>query len=67
MRTLARIFAGQPNGPPLYVTVFQEVNKMGCQDGYYADEGLSTAYYEALKDRYLEVLRISTKKRRTHG
>ncbi|MBP2337395.1 serine/threonine protein kinase [Saccharothrix coeruleofusca] len=58
MRTLARIFAGQPDDPPLYVTVFQDVNKMGCKDGYYADEASSTAYYEALKDRYLEVLRI---------
>lgn len=58
MRSLARIFAGQVDGPPLYVTVFQDVNKMGCKDGYYADEASSTAYYKALKDRYLEVLRI---------
>jgi serine/threonine protein kinase len=58
MRSLARIFAGQPDDPPLYVTVFQDVNKMGCQDGYYADEASSTAYYEALKDRYLEILQI---------
>jgi serine/threonine protein kinase len=58
MRTLARIFAGQADGPPLYVTVFQEVNKFACVDGAYAADPETRAYYDALKDRYLEVRRI---------
>ncbi|RSM67986.1 hypothetical protein DMH04_47690 [Kibdelosporangium aridum] len=58
MRTLARIFAGQADGPPLYVTMFQEVNKFACVDGAYAADPQTTAYYKALKDRYLEVRQI---------
>ncbi|CAM3355871.1 serine/threonine-protein kinase [Kibdelosporangium persicum] len=58
MRTLARIFAGQADGPPLYVTMFQEVNKFACHDGAYAIDAQTTAYYKALKDRYLEVRQI---------
>ncbi|MFI9811296.1 serine/threonine-protein kinase [Saccharothrix variisporea] len=55
MRALARIFAGKADDPPLYVTVFNEVNKMACEDGSYA---ASPAYYEALQDSYLDVRRI---------
>ncbi|NUT91731.1 MAG: serine/threonine protein kinase [Saccharothrix sp.] len=55
MRALARIFAGKADDPPLYVTVFNEVNKMACEDGAY---GESPAYYEALQDSYLDVRRI---------
>ncbi len=56
MRTLARTFAGRADGPPLYVTVFHEVSAMACgYDGYYAHTPAATAYFEALKDRYLEV------------
>jgi hypothetical protein len=58
MRTLARTFAGAADGPPLYVTMFQEVNKFACTDGVYADTPATTAYYRALKDRYLEVRQI---------
>ncbi|MGW0520822.1 serine/threonine-protein kinase [Crossiella sp. NPDC003009] len=58
MRSLARIFAGRADGPPLYVTVFQEVNKFACMNGVYADEPPTTAYYRALMDRYLEVRNI---------
>jgi serine/threonine protein kinase len=58
MRSLARIFAGQADGPPLYVTMFQEVNKFACVDGAYAANPATTAYYKALKDRYLEVRQI---------
>ncbi|MFC0111872.1 serine/threonine-protein kinase [Kibdelosporangium aridum] len=58
MRTLARIFAGQADGPPLYVTMFQEVNKFACFDGAYAADPQTTVYYKALKDRYLEVRQI---------
>ncbi|MEJ2853277.1 MULTISPECIES: serine/threonine-protein kinase [unclassified Saccharothrix] len=55
MRALARIFAGKADDPPLYVTVFNEVNKMACEDGAYA---AGPAYYEALQDSYLDVRRI---------
>jgi serine/threonine protein kinase len=58
MRALARIFAGKAGGPPLYVTMFQEVNKFACVDGAYAENDETTAYYKALKDRYLEVRQI---------
>lgn len=58
MRTLARAFAGPADGPPLYVTVFQEVNKFACVDGEFAANPATTAYYRALKDRYLEVRKI---------
>lgn len=56
MRTLARSFAGREGDPPLYVTVFHEVSAFACgHDGYYSLTPTATAYYEALKDRYLEV------------
>ena len=55
MRTLAGIFAGQAGGPPLYVTLFQEVNKFACKDGAY---GESPAYYRALQDQYLAAMRV---------
>ncbi|MFI9815959.1 serine/threonine-protein kinase [Saccharothrix variisporea] len=54
MRTLARTFAGRPDGPPLYVTLFNEVNKFACVDGSYAANPQTTAYYDALQDHYLE-------------
>ncbi len=56
MRTLAEIFAGRADGPPLYVTVFREVSKFACgDDGYYSDTPAARNYYRALKDRYLEI------------
>ncbi|HEX6358794.1 serine/threonine-protein kinase [Actinophytocola sp.] len=55
MRNLARGFAGDADGPPLYVTVFQDVSAFACTDGQYADTTASTNYYRALMDRYLEV------------
>jgi hypothetical protein len=59
MRELAEIFAGKADGPPLYVTVFNEVNAMACgDDGYYENSAATRAYYRALKDRYLEVRNI---------
>ncbi|XVV00943.1 serine/threonine-protein kinase [Actinosynnema sp. CA-248983] len=54
MRALARTFAGRADGPPLYVTLFNEVNKFACVDGAYAPNPQTTAYYEALQDHYLE-------------
>jgi serine/threonine protein kinase len=57
MRTLARTFAGKADGPPLFVTMFRGVNTYACSDGNYRG-GANMAYYEALKDRYLEVREI---------
>jgi hypothetical protein len=59
MRSLARIFAGSADGPPLYVTVFHEVNTFACgDDGYYDNSAATRAYYRALKDRYLEIRNV---------
>jgi serine/threonine protein kinase len=58
MRTLASIFAGKADDPPLYVTVFNEVNNMACKDGVYNDRPSTKAYYDALKDQYLAVRQI---------
>ncbi|MFI7676501.1 protein kinase [Actinophytocola sp. NPDC049390] len=56
MRSLARIFAGRADGPPLYVTVFHEVSAMACgDDGYYSNTEATRAYFRALKDRYVEI------------
>lgn len=58
MRQLARSFAGQANGPPLYVSVFNGLLKVACtEDGYNADPSTAN-YYHALKKRYLEVRQI---------
>jgi hypothetical protein len=59
MRSLARIFAGRADGPPLYVTVFHEVNAFACgDDGYYDNSIATRAYFRALKDRYLEIRNV---------
>ena len=56
MRTLARTFAGELDGPPLYVTVFHEVSAFACGDaGYYENTPATRAYFRALKDRYTEI------------
>ncbi|GAB1514686.1 protein kinase domain-containing protein [Actinophytocola sp. KF-1] len=59
MRSLARVFSGPADGPPLYVTVFHEVNTFACgDDGYYDNSTATRAYYRALKDRYLEIRNV---------
>lgn len=59
MKKLARIFAGKADGPPLYVTVFNEVNALACgDDGYYENSGATRAYFRAVKDRYLEIRNV---------
>jgi hypothetical protein len=59
MRSLARIFAGKPEGPPLYVTVFNEINALACgDDGYYENSSATRAYFRAVKDRYLEIRNV---------
>jgi hypothetical protein len=58
MRQLAQIFAGQAAGPPLYVTLFTEVQTYGCGGGAWNPDPQTNAYYRALKERYLETLAL---------
>jgi hypothetical protein len=52
MRQLAQTFAGSASGPPLYVTLFSEVQTYGCIDNAWYPNPEVNAYYRALKDRY---------------
>lgn len=58
VRELATIFAGRPDDPPLYVTVFHGVNIYACDDGWYQRSPTTTAYLRALKDQYLRIREI---------
>jgi hypothetical protein len=58
MRQLAQIFAGAPSGPPLYVTLFTEVQTYACIDNAWYPSLEVNNYYRALKDRYRETLTI---------
>lgn len=58
MQQLAQTFAGEPGGPPLYVTLFTEVQTYACTDNAWNPDAETNAYYRALKDRYMEVLAI---------
>ena len=53
MRRLARIFAGPAVGPRLYVSLFTEFQTYPCSDNAWSADPAATAYYRALKDRYL--------------
>lgn len=53
MRRLARTFAGPAGGPRLYVSLFTEFQTYPCHDNAWRAEPAATAYYRALKDRYL--------------
>ncbi len=53
MRRLARIFAGPAGGPSLYVSLFTEFQTYPCRDNAWSADPAATAYYRALKDRYL--------------
>ncbi len=57
-RELATIFAGRPDDPPLFVTVFHGVNIYGCEDGAFNPDPATNAYYRALKDRYQMIREI---------
>ncbi|GAA1664402.1 hypothetical protein GCM10009765_12470 [Fodinicola feengrottensis] len=57
MRTLAMGFAGKKDGPPLFVSMFNGVDKHLCGEGVY-DSPATTAYAQALKVRYLQAIRI---------
>jgi hypothetical protein len=52
MRRLAQTFAGTVNTPPLYVTLFTEVQTYACTDNAWFPDSESNNYYRALKDRY---------------
>jgi hypothetical protein len=58
MRQLAQTFAGTAGGPPLYVTLFTEFQTYPCKDNAFNADAQTTAYYRALKDRYMETLAI---------
>jgi hypothetical protein len=58
MARLARIFAGPAGGPRLYVSMFTEFQTYPCADNAWNADPAATAYYRALKDRYLASLQI---------
>jgi hypothetical protein len=58
MARLARIFAGPAGGPRLYVSMFTEFQTYPCADNAWNADPAATAYYRALKDRYLASLAV---------
>jgi hypothetical protein len=58
MGRLARIFAGPAGGPRLYVSMFTEFQTYPCTDNAWNADPAATAYYRALKDRYLASLAV---------
>jgi hypothetical protein len=56
MRQLADIFAGAADSPPLYVTMFTEVQTYACTDNAWNPDPATNAYYRALQDRYRAAL-----------
>jgi hypothetical protein len=58
MQQLAQTYAGDPNGPPLYVTLFTEFQTYACTDNAWNPNAETNAYYRALKDRYMEALTV---------
>lgn len=58
MGQLADTFAGPRDGPPLYVTLFTELQTYACTDNEWNSDPASNNYYRALRDRYMEALRV---------
>lgn len=58
MRRLARAFRGRADGPPLYVSMFHGLQKLACANTGYLADPATTLYYQALKDRYFEILEL---------
>lgn len=53
VQDLAQVFGGTAQSPPLFVTVFDQVETFACNPaGFKADEP-TIAYFKSLKDRYL--------------
>ncbi len=57
-RELATIFKGAAGGPPLYVTLFTELQTYPCSANTWAATPEVTNYYLALQDQYLAALDI---------
>jgi DNA-binding SARP family transcriptional activator len=49
---LATAFAGQADGPPLFVTLFDGVQGYACVQSSYRPDAPTQAYYEALIEQY---------------
>jgi hypothetical protein len=58
MARLARAFAGEAVGPPLYVSMFHGLQKLACANSGYLADRATTNYYMALRERYFEIMRI---------
>jgi hypothetical protein len=52
MRQLAQAFAGPSSGPPLYVTLFSELQTYPCKDNAWSPDAQTTNYYRALIAQY---------------
>jgi hypothetical protein len=57
-RELATIFKGAAGGPPLYVTLFSELQTYPCTTNVWAASPEVTNYYLALQDQYRAALDI---------
>ncbi len=58
MTTLAKTFAGATSGPPLYVTLFTELQTYPCTDNQWNPNAPTNVYLRALKDRYVEARNV---------
>ncbi|AEH08010.1 hypothetical protein FsymDg_0461 [Candidatus Protofrankia datiscae] len=57
-RRLAQIFGGEADGPPLYVTLFTELQTYPCKANTWAATPEVTNYYLKLKDQYTAAMDI---------
>lgn len=57
MRRLAAAFAGQADGPPLYISMFHGLQKLACANSGYLADRATTNYYMALKERYVDIVK----------
>lgn len=57
MRRLAAAFAGQADGPPLYISMFHGLQKLACANSGYLADRATTNYYMALKERYVDIMK----------
>jgi hypothetical protein len=58
MAQLAGAFAGAPEGPVLYVTMFTELQTYACTDNAWDATPESNTYFRALQERYLEAVAV---------
>ncbi|OZM73215.1 hypothetical protein CFN78_10115 [Amycolatopsis antarctica] len=58
MTQLAQSFAGRAEDPPLYVSMFNGLLKLNCNDSVYEPDAPTKNYYRALSKRYLEVRQV---------